>query len=119
MADRHHFEKPLNRYNSAMVRRIAITFCMMMHFDPHKPSDGQKFDLKTRWRTSDARTSPRSIYSKRFSRRQNRYGVDADWDAYWRNLANTIESSMCGGDAALCQITLTTCSYHTNMRLDV
>jgi len=27
-----------------------------------------------------------------------------------RHLANTTEPSMCGGDAALCQITLTTCS---------
>ena len=26
---------------------------------------------------------------------------------HWRYLANTTESSMCGGDAALCQITLT------------
>jgi len=29
--------------------------------------------------------------------------------AHWRNLGNTIEPSMCGGDAACCQITLTTC----------
>jgi len=29
--------------------------------------------------------------------------------ARWRNRGNTIESSVCGGDAALCQITLTTC----------
>jgi len=27
----------------------------------------------------------------------------------WRHLANTIESSVCGGDAALCKITLTSC----------
>jgi len=32
-----------------------------------------------------------------------------DGSAQWRNLANTIEPFMCGGDAALCQITLTTC----------
>jgi len=31
------------------------------------------------------------------------------WGARWRHLANTTEPSMCGGDAALCQITLTTC----------
>jgi len=31
--------------------------------------------------------------------------------AHWRHLANTIPLSVCGGDAALCQITLTTC-YH-------
>jgi len=29
--------------------------------------------------------------------------------AHWRHLANTIELSVCGGDAVLCQITLTTC----------
>jgi len=29
--------------------------------------------------------------------------------SHWRNLVNTIEPSVCGGDAALCQITSTTC----------
>ena len=29
------------------------------------------------------------------------------WGAHWRHLKNTTEPSMCGGDAALCQITLT------------
>ena len=29
------------------------------------------------------------------------------WGARWRHLANTTEPSMFGGDAALCQITLT------------
>ena len=29
--------------------------------------------------------------------------------AHWRQLMNTNEPSMCGGYAALCQITLTTC----------
>jgi len=33
------------------------------------------------------------------------------WGAHWRHLANTTEPSMCGGDVALCKITLTTC-YH-------
>ena len=31
------------------------------------------------------------------------------WGAHWRHLANTIEPPVCGGDAVLCQITLTTC----------
>ena len=31
------------------------------------------------------------------------------WGAHWRRLKNMTEPSMCGGDAALCQITLTTC----------
>ena len=29
--------------------------------------------------------------------------------SHWRHLKNTTEPTMCGGDAALCQITLTTC----------
>jgi len=33
------------------------------------------------------------------------------WGAHWRNLANTIVPSACGGDEAVCQITLTTCYY--------
>jgi len=28
---------------------------------------------------------------------------------HWRHLANTIEPSICGGDAVSCQITLITC----------
>jgi len=32
-----------------------------------------------------------------------------DGGSHWRNLVNTVEPSMRGGDAALCQITLTTC----------
>jgi len=31
------------------------------------------------------------------------------WGAHWRHLKNTTKPSMFGGDAALCQITLTTC----------
>ena len=31
--------------------------------------------------------------------------------AHWCHLANTIEPSMCGGDAACCQTTLTTCFF--------
>ena len=34
-----------------------------------------------------------------------------DGGAHWHHLANTIEPSMHGNDAALCQITLTTCYY--------
>ena len=33
-----------------------------------------------------------------------------DGGAQWRHLANMTEPSVCGSDAALCQITLTTCS---------
>jgi len=31
--------------------------------------------------------------------------------SHWQHLANTTEPSICGGNVALCQITLTTC-YH-------
>jgi len=36
------------------------------------------------------------------------------WGAHWRHLKNTTEPSMCGGDAALCQITLTICFIGTS-----
>jgi len=58
---------------------------------------------------ADTRTCLRSIYSKRLSNVQNWYGANADGGAYWRHLANANELSVCGGDAAFCQITLTTC----------
>jgi len=35
--------------------------------------------------------------------------VLSDGGAHWRRLANKTEPSVCGGDAAFCQITLTTC----------
>ena len=41
------------------------------------------------------------------------------WGVHWRHLANTTEPSMCGGDAALCQITLTTCYYNFQNTKDV
>jgi len=37
---------------------------------------------------------------------RRRLGVVDETGAHWRNLANAIEPSVCGGDAALCQITL-------------
>ena len=36
-------------------------------------------------------------------------GLKETWGAHWRNLANATEPSVCSGDAALCQISLTTC----------
>jgi len=38
-----------------------------------------------------------------------KHDLDAGAHARRRNLANTTEPFMCCGDAALCQITLTTC----------
>jgi len=63
-----------------------------------------------------------SMYSKRLSRGQNRYGADVDWgvlngDAHWRHLANIIEPLVCGGDAALCQITLTARLFYNSANI--
>jgi len=35
------------------------------------------------------------------------------WDAHWCHLANATKPSVCGGDAASCQITLTSCYDRT------
>jgi len=41
------------------------------------------------------------------------------WGTHWRHLTNTTEPSVCGGDAALCQITLTTYYYHFTARSEL
>jgi len=54
---------------------------------------------------------------KRLNRSRCSWDVDSGglkeacirWGAHWHHLANTTKPSMCGCDAALCQITLTTC----------
>jgi len=43
MADRQSYEKPLTP-NSTPVRRIAMKFDMMTHFDPLEPDDEQKIN---------------------------------------------------------------------------
>jgi len=45
--------------------------------------------------------------------RGNRFWLYILVGSHWPHLANTTEPSMCGGDTALCQITLTTC-YQTH-----
>jgi len=34
--------------------------------------------------------------------------------SHWRHVVNTTELSVCGGDVALCQITLTTCLLYSS-----
>jgi len=46
---------------------------------------------------------------KATQKRTEQVRCECRWGAYWRHLANTTEPSMCGGDAAFCLITLTTC----------
>ena len=41
----------------------------------------------------------------------NHFWLSIYGGAHWRHLKNTTEPSMCGGDAAFCQITLTTCLF--------
>ena len=53
----------------------------------------------------------RSIYSKRLSRGQNRYGANADWGvldggAHWRHLVNTIKPTVCRSDASYVKLLL-------------
>jgi len=62
---------------------------------------------------------------KRLNRSICRLDVDSGWPkeacirwgAHWRHLANTTEPFVCGGDAACCQITLTTCYYSSRLRI--
>jgi len=44
-----------------------------------------------------------------FGMRNRVHGSREPWCAHWRHLANTIEPFVCCGDAALCEMTLTTC----------
>jgi len=45
MTDGRHFEKPVNRHNSAMVGWIAVKFAKKTHLDSPKLCDRQKFDF--------------------------------------------------------------------------
>jgi len=49
MADSRHFEKPLNRHNSAVVRWITVKFGMITHFDPLKANKILNFQKSKRW----------------------------------------------------------------------
>jgi len=64
-----------------------------------------------------------SVSHLRLSRRDQRYTADADWGVLdvvhiWCNLANTTEPSVCSGDAALYQMTLTNCYYYATTHVD-
>jgi len=89
MADGRLFEKkPLNRHNSAVVRRIAMKFGVKRHKTLlNLATDKIWFFWKPRWQTADAQTRPRSIYWKQLSKVQNGHGADADGGhigATWR-----------------------------------
>ena len=81
----------------------------MTHINPVKPTDdGKKIFLQPRWQTADARTCLRLwlIYTQSdLAIYRTGAWYNADGGVYQRNLANTIEPPMCGGDAAFYQIT--------------
>ena len=69
-----------------------------------------------RWHrvTRRQRQTGRDVYAQKYRqtvrgnpRKKNNYVLNRG--AHWRNLANTTVRSACGGDAALCHITSTTC----------
>jgi len=77
-----------------------MKFIRVTHFNRVKKSHF----LKTKMADGRCPDMLRSIYFKRLSNVQNWFGVNADGGAYWHNLANTIELSICGGNVAFCQI---------------
>ena len=90
----------------------TMKFSMMTQFDPVKPIDEQKsYFSKQRWWTADAWTCPWLILK---ATRQETEPVRCRcrWGGYWSNMANTTKPSACGSDAALWQITLTSCYYY-------
>jgi len=56
-ADGRHFEKKLNRHNSATVRQIAMRFGMMAQFESLQPTVKILNFKNPRWRTAAILTS--------------------------------------------------------------
>jgi len=106
MAEGRHFEKPLNDHKSAMFYQIHMKFDTIKHFNSYTYTYTRLkfyFSKNPTWQTAYARACPR--YSKRPSEVQNRHDANnCRLGAYWRHLGNTIEPSVCDGDAALCQL---------------
>jgi len=71
------------------------------------PCEGQFWGGKGRPIVKYRNTLPWAV-QKRLNRSRCYFGAERG-GARWRNLANTIEPSVCGGDAALGQISLTSC----------
>jgi len=94
------------RYSDAAITRIRAVFSgfvngtvdKLNHIDT-SVTDGQ----------TNCRRTRRVATERSYSASQNRV---LDGDRHWRQLTNTTERSMRGGDATLCQITLTNCCYY-------
>jgi len=87
---------------------------MTTHFDHLKATDGKKTGICLKTKMVDGRWQDKSAVDILKATQQGTEPVrcECQWGAYWHNLAKTIEPSVCGGHAALCQITLTTCYYY-------
>jgi len=105
MANGHHIGKPLNRHISAIVRGIATKFAMMTLFDLLNLATNKNLIFKTKM--ADGRCPDKFAVDilKATQLGTEPVSCGCRWGVYWRNLASTTEPSVCGGDAALCQIT--------------
>jgi len=94
-------KRGIRQHRSTMYMRPVVT-------------DGRSVTIVSRARTAEPIEKPFGTLSPVGPRKHV-----LDRGAHWRNLANRTESSVCGGDAASCQITLTTCYYWENERNQV
>ena len=80
---------------------LSVFGCMTAsdtQFDSRDGFSKSSYTMKTQPRLSVKESSPWQPFLAFYT-----------WGAHWRHLKITTEPSMCGGDAALCQITLSTC----------
>ena len=88
-----------------------MKYVIMTHSVPLKASDRQKFVLKKQM--TDGGCPHKSAVDILQATQQWTEATQCRCQGiYWCHLANMTAPSMCSGDAALYQITLTTCYYH-------
>jgi len=94
MANERHLANRRITIIYATVPRIFAKFNMMMHNDPLNPTGPNEM-----------------LFAGRTRVRQGAILLVAG--AQWQIVANATEPSVCSGDAAFCQIALTTCLPYT------
>jgi len=75
-----------------------------MELEVQIPMRRGNFDGVSCAETAEPIEMPFGVWTRMRPRKHVLNGVER-----WRHLTNTIQPSMCGGDAAFCQITLSTC----------
>jgi len=72
--------------------------CVRWGPDPHV-----KGFLRSKRGPGHIRTCPTDdiLKATQQAKGQNRHGADSDWCTHWRNLANTVQPSVCSDDTAL------------------